>query len=148
MPSVNLRIPTDDVVRRDSERILAEPGLTMTSAVNIFQRAVVRENGMPFGLNSDVPNAETAAAIREGRRLADDPMVRGYSDIGELRKASGHEELRQMLIRPGRRPDAQTVFRLRFQTGPQRLSESSSASCLPFFHSETARRMRSSLSGL
>ena len=89
MPSVNLRIPTDDVVRRDSERILAEPRLTMTSAVNIFQRAVVRENGMPFGLNSDVPNAETAAAIREGRRLADDPGVNGCSDIGELRKALG-----------------------------------------------------------
>ena len=89
MPSVNLRIPTDDVARRDSERILAEPRLTMTSAVNIFQRAVVRENGMPFGLNSDVPNAETAAAIREGRRLADDPGVKGCSDIGELRKALG-----------------------------------------------------------
>ena len=89
MPSVNLRIPTDDVVRRDSERILAEPRLTMPSAVNIFQRAVVRENGMPFGLNSDVPNAETAAAIREGRRLADDPGVKGCSDIGELRKALG-----------------------------------------------------------
>ena len=89
MPSVNLRIPTDDVVRRDSERILAEPGLTMTSAVNIFQRAVVRENGMPFGLKPDVPNAETKAAIEEGRRLADDPHSKGYSDIGELRKALG-----------------------------------------------------------
>ncbi len=73
MPSVNLRIPTDDVVRRDSERILAEPRLTMTSAVNIFQRAVVRENGMPFGLNSDVPNAETAAAhLRNFGRSARD----------------------------------------------------------------------------
>ncbi len=96
MPSVNLRIPTDDVVRRDSERILAEPGLTMTSAVNIFQRAVVRENGMPFSLNSDVPNAETAAAIREGRRLADNPRVKGYSGIGELRKALEHDGLRQI----------------------------------------------------
>lgn len=96
MPSVNLRIPTDDVVRRDSERILSELGLTMTSAVNIFQRAVVRENGMPFSLDSDVPNAETAAAIREGRRLADDPGVKGCSDIGELRKALEHDGLRQI----------------------------------------------------
>ena len=89
MPSTNLKIQTDEEVRREAGRILSELGLTMTSAVNIFQRAVVRENGMPFGLKPDVPNAETKAAIEEGRRLADDPHSKGYSDIGELRKALG-----------------------------------------------------------
>ena len=117
MPSTNLKIQTDEEVRREAGRILSELGLTMTSAVNIFQRAVVRENGMPFSLKPDVPNAGTAAAIEEGRRLADDPMVRGYSDIGELRKASGHEELRQMLIRPGRRPYAHSEFCHLFSQG-------------------------------
>ena len=89
MPSVNLKIQTDTKVRREAERILSELGLTMTSAGNIFQRAVGRENGMPFGLKPDVPNAETKAAIEDGRRLADDPHSKGYSDIGELRKALG-----------------------------------------------------------
>jgi len=89
MPSTNLKIQTDEVVKREAGWILSEPGLTMTSAVNIFLRAVVRENGMPFGLKPDVPNAETKAAIEEGRRLADDPHSKGYSDIGELRKALG-----------------------------------------------------------
>ena len=89
MPSANINLQTDAEVRKEAGRILSDLGLTMTSAVNIFQRAVVRENGMPFSLNSDVPNAETAAAIREGRRLADDPGVKGCSDIGELRKALG-----------------------------------------------------------
>ena len=96
MPSVNLKIQTDGEVRREAERILSELGLTMTYAVNIFLRAVVRENGMSFGLNSDVPNAETAAAIEEGRRLADNPRVKGYSGIGELRKALEHDGLRQI----------------------------------------------------
>ena len=117
MPSTNLKIQTDEEVRREAGRILSEPGLTMTSAASIFLRAVVRENGMPFSIKPDVPNAGTAAAIEEGRRLADDPMVRGYSDIGELRKASGHEELRQMLIRPGRRPYAQSEFCHLFSQG-------------------------------
>ena len=89
MPSTNLEIRTDAEVKRGAERILSELGLTMDSAVDIFLRAVVRENGMPFGLKPDVPNAETKAAIEEGRRLADDPGVKGCSDIGELRKALG-----------------------------------------------------------
>ena len=89
MPSANINLQTDAEVRKEAGRILSDLGLTMTSAVSIFLRAVVRENGMPFGLKPDVPNADTKAALEEGRRLADDPHSKGYSDIGELRKALG-----------------------------------------------------------
>ena len=59
----------------------------MTTAVNIFLRQTIRENGIPFELKLDIPNAVTAAAIAEGRALARDTSVKGYSNIDDLRAA-------------------------------------------------------------
>ena len=59
----------------------------MTTAVNIFLRQTIRENGIPFELKLDVPNAVTAAAIAEGRALARNTDVKGYSNMDDLRAA-------------------------------------------------------------
>lgn len=83
----NLNIRTDKDVKLAAERIFEELGLNMTTAVNIFLRQSIRENGIPFALKLDTPNEMTAAAIAEGRRLAEDPTVKGYSTMDELRAA-------------------------------------------------------------
>jgi DNA-damage-inducible protein J len=59
----------------------------MTTAVNIFLRQAIRESGIPFELKLSVPNQETVAAITEGRKLANDNSVKGYSNMDELRAA-------------------------------------------------------------
>ena len=87
MAAANLNIRTDSEVKIAAEKIFDELGLTMSSAVNIFLRQTIRENGIPFALKLDVPNEETAAAIEEGRRIAHDKSVKGYTSIDELRKA-------------------------------------------------------------
>jgi DNA-damage-inducible protein J len=83
----NVNVRTDSAIKKQAEEIFTDLGLNMTTAVNLFLRATIRENGLPFDLKLDVPNAETAAAIEEGRRIADDPNERGYNSIDELRKA-------------------------------------------------------------
>lgn len=83
----NLNIRMDKEVKEQSEKIFSELGITMTSAINIFLRTTIRENGIPFALKLDVPNAETAAAIDEGRRIAADKSVKGYHSIDELRES-------------------------------------------------------------
>lgn len=70
MESTNLNIRTDKEVKIAAERIFEELGLNMTTAVNIFLRQTIRENGIPFELKLNVPNDVTAAAIEEGRKLA------------------------------------------------------------------------------
>ena len=85
MESTNLNIRTDKEIKTAAEKIFAELGLTMTTAVNIFLRQTIRENGIPFAL--DVPNDTTLAAIEEGRRIARDPSVRGYTNMDDLRAA-------------------------------------------------------------
>ena len=87
MAVTNLNIRTDKEVKESAEMIFSELGLNMTTAINMFLRTTIREHGIPFSLKLDVPNSTTAAAIEEGRRIAADPNVKGYSSIEELKAA-------------------------------------------------------------
>lgn len=62
--SMNIRMDTN--VKQQAEQIFAEFGINMTTAINIFLRQTIRENGIPFRLRLSTPNAETIAAIKEG----------------------------------------------------------------------------------
>lgn len=83
----NLNIRTDKEVKAAAEKVFGALGLNMTTAVNIFLRQSIRENGIPFALRLDVPNDTTAAAIAEGRRIAVDKSRKGYSNMDDLRAA-------------------------------------------------------------
>ena len=85
--TTNLNIRTDKCVKDQAEMVFNELGLTMTAAINLFLKASIREQGLPFSLKLDVPNAATAAAIEEGRRIAADPSVKGYTSMEALRAA-------------------------------------------------------------
>ena len=87
MATTNLNIRTDKDIKEQADLIFAELGLNMTTAVNMFLRTAVRERGIPFALKLDIPNEVTAAAIEEGRRIASDRSVKGYSSMDDLRAA-------------------------------------------------------------
>ena len=69
MPAVQ----TDDIVRaridaktkRQSEKMLASMGLTMSEAIRLFLVQTVRQRGLPFAVVA--PNAETRKAIHDSR---------------------------------------------------------------------------------
>lgn len=83
----NLNIRTDKAVKEAAESIFEELGLNMTTAVNMFLRQIIRENGIPFSLKLNMPSEITMAAIAEGRRIAVDPNVKGYTSLSELKEA-------------------------------------------------------------
>lgn len=87
MATTNLNIRTDKNVKEQADRIFSELGLNMTTAINMFLRTTIRENGIPFPLKLNTPNEVTAAAIEEGRRIASDSSVRGYTNMDDLRAA-------------------------------------------------------------
>lgn len=58
----------------------------MTTAINIFLRTTIRENGIPFSLKLEAPNDTTIAAIEEGRRIASDPSVKELLSISMVKK--------------------------------------------------------------
>ena len=87
MESTNLNIRTEKEIKLAAEKIFEELGLNMTTAINIFLRRTIRENGIPFDLRLDSPNAVTAAAIEEGRRIAYDKTAVGYTSMDDLKAA-------------------------------------------------------------
>lgn len=84
--TTNLNIRTDKEIKEKSDKIFSELGLTMTSAINMFLRATIRENGIPFSLKIDNPNDVTLAAIEEGKKITNDNNIKGYNSVDDLKK--------------------------------------------------------------
>lgn len=87
MGTTNLNIRIDKDVKVAAEKIFEELGLNMTSAINIFLRQTIRENGIPFALKLNVPNDVTVSSIEEGKMIAYDKTVKGYTNIEDLKAA-------------------------------------------------------------
>jgi DNA-damage-inducible protein J len=85
----NVNVRVDSEVKNAAEIIFKKLVMTMSSAINMFLRQTINDNGLPFQpvLRENELNQETLDAIEEGRRLARDPNVKRYSSIEELRKA-------------------------------------------------------------
>ena len=87
MASTNLNIRTDKAVKDQADAIFSELGLTMTTAVNLFLRAAVREHGIPFSLKLDEPNDETKAALAEYEEMKNNPEnYKRYDSFAALTK--------------------------------------------------------------
>lgn len=87
MIPTNLNIRTDKEIKEQAEAIFSELGLNMSTAVNIFLRKTIKENGIPFDLKLNKLNKDTVRAIDEGRKILHDKNTESYSDIDELRNA-------------------------------------------------------------
>lgn len=54
IPATTIRIEPE--VKREASAILDELGLSMSTAMNMFLRAVIREGGMPFEMKANKTN--------------------------------------------------------------------------------------------
>lgn len=77
-------VSIDADLKAKAEALFAELGLDLQTAVNIFLRQSLREDGLPFAVKLDHPNKETMAAMLEAERIENDPSVKGYTDLDEL----------------------------------------------------------------
>ena len=87
MANANLNIRTEKDIKEKAEKLYAELGLNMSTAINMFLRASIRENGIPFNLKLDNLNKQSQNAIEEGRKIAYDKNYPSYSNIDDLKKA-------------------------------------------------------------
>ncbi|WP_156300075.1 type II toxin-antitoxin system RelB/DinJ family antitoxin [Streptobacillus canis] len=86
MFTTNINIRVDKKTKEKAEYIFSNLGLNMSTAINIFLRTSIRENGIPFPLKLDIPNTTTIAAIEEGNKIVLDKNVKSYNNISDLRK--------------------------------------------------------------
>ena len=83
MATINIRI--DEELKNNSENILGELGLSMTTAMTIFLKAVVNKRAIPFSI--ELPNNETLKAFKEVDDISKGKKkAKKYSSVLELRK--------------------------------------------------------------
>ncbi len=82
--TTNITIRMDANLKVQAEALFNELGMNLSTAFNIFVRQSLREGAIPFKIHLERPNAETIATMEEAKRIANDPSVKGYTDINEL----------------------------------------------------------------
>lgn len=63
MSSVSVSFKMNKAEKERFEELVKDMGLSLSSAFNIFAKAVIQENAIPFKLKANVPNEETKKAI-------------------------------------------------------------------------------------
>ena len=85
MATVNMSIRMDTELKKQADAMFSDMGLNMTTAMNMFLRQVVRQGRIPFEIATDIPNAETVAAIKEmDDMLSGKISAKRYSSTKEL----------------------------------------------------------------
>lgn len=81
--NVNIRIDEND--KKLFDEICGQLGMTMSTAFNIFAKAVIRQGGIPFELSLDSPNAETMKAMEDAENGRD--IYGPFNSVKELMEA-------------------------------------------------------------
>ena len=82
MATINIRL--DDKLKEEAEVVLSEIGLSMTNAITLYLKAVVRTNSIPFSL--EVPNRKTIKAFKEIDKITFSKKTKKYTNTIELKK--------------------------------------------------------------
>ena len=61
----SMTIRTDSDVKLQAQRLFADLGLDMSTAINLFLRQSIKFQGLPFDVSLRLPNATTMKAIED-----------------------------------------------------------------------------------
>lgn len=80
-----LQVRVDDKLKAQAESLFASLGLDTSTAVRIFLSAAVENNGIPFAVQHQVPNAATLAALKEVEDMKKNPSkYKSYTDVDSM----------------------------------------------------------------
>lgn len=81
--TVNVNIRVDEELKKQTEVLLSDMGLNMTTAVNIFLRQVLRTGGIPFEITTRTEDFYNPVNQRM-LRTSIDKLERGLGSVHEL----------------------------------------------------------------
>ena len=85
MAKVSTNITIDADVKARSQAMLADFGLDLSTAVNIFLRQMLRERAIPFEIRQEIPNAATLAAMDDAENGTD--LYGPFDSVADLMEA-------------------------------------------------------------
>ena len=80
--TTNINIKTDSSLKKQAEKLFAELGMNMSTALNVFLRQAVRERRIPFEIGYETPNELTSKVLKEteeGKNLS--PVYHSVSEL-------------------------------------------------------------------
>ena len=80
--NVNLNIRMDRELKNNLDVLCSELGLTVSAAINIFAKAMVRHGGIPFDVRIDMPNEELLQAMKNVEERKN--LSRRFHSVKEL----------------------------------------------------------------
>ena len=85
MSKVSTNISIDAETKAKAQVMLADLGMDLSTAVNIFLKQMLREGGIPFAITKEVPNKITLDAMREAQEMLRSPeKYKSYTDVDSM----------------------------------------------------------------
>ena len=85
MKTANINIRIDPDTKSSAEELFSSFGLTISDAVNMFIHQSLLDRAIPFQPKQPRYNAETEAAIQEGRDISSGKIkAKSYKTIAEM----------------------------------------------------------------
>ena len=95
--TTNFSVRMDSDIKKQCETLYNEVGVNLTTAINVFLCVShSAPGGFPFEVRLEQPNKGTIAAMLEAERIARDPSVKHYSDVG--RSPPGAEKMKRDIV--------------------------------------------------
>jgi len=60
-----IQVRVDENLKKEADHLFADLGLDTPTAIRIFLKQAIKQQGLPFDVNNRIPNAETIAAMEE-----------------------------------------------------------------------------------
>ena len=83
-----INVMVDRETKEEATNILKDLGLSMSTAINLFLKQVIKRDGLPFEVANPKPSKELLEALKEAEDIIKNPNnYKGYRDMNELKEA-------------------------------------------------------------
>ena len=87
MSKVSTNISIDAETKAKAQVLLADFGMDLSTAVNIFLKQMIYEGAFPFAITRDVPNKVTLEAMKEAQEMSRFPeRYKRYDSVDSMMK--------------------------------------------------------------
>ncbi len=87
MPKTTLNLRIDSSLKKDAEKVVDELGITMSAAINLYLKMIVRTKGIPFDLKITKADPKKKVQPIKKEDLDDDLDDFDFDSSDSIRKA-------------------------------------------------------------
>ena len=87
MPKTTMNLRVDQALKKDAEKVLNELGLSMSGAINLYLKMIVRTKGIPFDLKLTKNDPKKKQTVISDDSFDDDLDDLDFEGDESIRKA-------------------------------------------------------------